>query len=241
MSGAKLKLYGVPVSQPVRSVMWACMAKGLDFDLQMTMPGARKGTRSKAFKKINPYSYTVPAIDDGGYTLGESAAILAYLADKHGWDDLYPRDPQARGRIDQYLHWHHRNTREITIRLFAPVMRPDLKIPASVVAEGRKVVQGVMVSIERFLAATGAFLCGPQPTLADIACYCEVGQCAADFCALWDFAEMPNIRRWMAAMRQFAGHDQAHEGLAMFAPNIREAVKAAREAEAAGSNNQSKL
>ena len=51
----KLKLYGVPVSQPVRAVMWACLAKGLPFDFEMTMPGARKGTRSEAFRKINPY------------------------------------------------------------------------------------------------------------------------------------------------------------------------------------------
>ena len=34
-----------------------------------------------------------------------------YLADKHGWSDLYPQDPLARARINEYLHFHHRNTR----------------------------------------------------------------------------------------------------------------------------------
>ena len=230
----KLKLYGVPVSQPVRAVMWACLAKGLPFDFEMTMPGARKGTRSEAFRKINPYGFTVPAIQDGDFTLGESHAILVYLANKHGWDDLYPCDPRSRARVDQYLHWHHRNTREITIRLFAPVMRPDLKIPADMVAQGAKVVHGVMSSIEGFLGATGAFLCGPAVTIADLACYTEVGQCTDDFCALWPLGEdkYPNICRWIAAMRQYAAHDEAHEGLAAFAPNIREAVRAANEAKA---------
>ena len=112
--------------------------------------------------------------------------------------------------------------------------RPDLKIPADVVAQGAKVVQAVMSSIEGFLGATGAYLCGPTLTIADLACYTEVGQCTEDFCALWQFGEdkYPNICRWLAAMRRYEGHDQAHEGLAAFAPNIREAVRAANDAKA---------
>ena len=168
----------------------------------------------------------MPAIDDHGFTLSESHAILTYLANKHGWSDLYPSDPSARALVDRYLHWHHRNTREITIRLFAPVVRPDLKIPDYVVKEGKAVVTAVMSSIERFLATTGAYLCGSTPTIADIACYCEVAQCTDDFCGLWDFSDLPNIRRWLEAMKQLPGHDKAHEGLRAFAPNIREAVKA---------------
>ena len=127
----------------------------------------------------------------------------------------------------------------ITLILISHVTthRPDLKIPADVVAQGAKVVQAVMSSIEGFLGATGAYICGPTLTIADLACYAEVGQCTEDFCALWQFDEgkYPNICRWLAAMRRYEGHDEAHEGLAAFAPNIREAVRAANDAKAKAS------
>ena len=48
----------------------------------------------------------------GEYNLGESAAIVVYLADTFGIDShWYPKNIQNRGRINAYLHWHHTNTR----------------------------------------------------------------------------------------------------------------------------------
>ncbi len=64
----------------------------------------------------------------------------------------------------RYLHWHHRNTREITLRLFAPLVRPDLKIPADEVARGPAVVSKVFTY---WLLYRGAWsLCSARPTEA---------------------------------------------------------------------------
>jgi glutathione S-transferase len=65
------------------------------------------------------------------------AAIAVYLCEVFGWNDMYPagagREHVAkRAAINQWLHWHHRNSRDLTVGFFAPLLRPDLKIPPAV-------------------------------------------------------------------------------------------------------------
>src|SRR5918992_1269611 len=38
-------------------------------------------------------------------TLGESCAIMAYLCNKHGLDELYPRDPGERAMVDNAMFY----------------------------------------------------------------------------------------------------------------------------------------
>ncbi len=46
---------------------------------------------------------TIPFLDDDGYELGESNAILRYLANREGRTDLYPSEPAARAAVDWAL------------------------------------------------------------------------------------------------------------------------------------------
>ena len=129
-----LRLYGVEGSQPVRSVLWLLQMKEIPYELVRVVPGHAKGTRDPAFIVRNPTG-TVPFLEDPdtGVALAEGAAILTYLANKHGVTDLYPADPKQRAPVDEYLHWHHSNTRSISGGFFAPVVRQDLKSPPGVV------------------------------------------------------------------------------------------------------------
>ena len=72
-----LKLYGLPLSQPTRAVIWALNWKGLKYELITIMPGSREknGSRSEEYLRICP-SGNIPAIDDDGFVLYESNAIL---------------------------------------------------------------------------------------------------------------------------------------------------------------------
>jgi glutathione S-transferase len=45
----------------------------------------------------------VPTLDDDGLVLAESNAILRYLAQREGRDDLYPVAPAERARVDEFL------------------------------------------------------------------------------------------------------------------------------------------
>jgi glutathione S-transferase len=51
---------------------------------------------------IHPFDL-VPTLIDGEFKVTESNTALRYLADREGRDDLYPRDPVRRARIDQLL------------------------------------------------------------------------------------------------------------------------------------------
>ena len=45
---------------------------------------------------------------EGDFKLFESHAILRYLAETKGASpDWYPKNPQKRAIVDQYLDWHH--------------------------------------------------------------------------------------------------------------------------------------
>ena len=103
MVTASIRLHGVPLSQPFRSVAWAMLQKRVPFDVSIVVPGASKpknGSRNEAFLKINPTG-SIPMLTDtsSGISLFESPAILTYLAERHGWDDLLPRDLALRSRV----------------------------------------------------------------------------------------------------------------------------------------------
>ena len=115
-----LTLYGVPFSQPVRAVMWLMLFKRLPFEIVMINPGSKgdNGSRNPNYLAKNPGG-TIPTIEesDTGFTLGEAHAIMTYLSRKHGWTDVYSEDDRVRARIDQYLHYHHRNIRDTSLGL----------------------------------------------------------------------------------------------------------------------------
>ena len=81
-----LKIYGVPNSQPVRAVVWVCLIKRLPFEFLMTSQNVT-AKQSEYLVNVNPRG-TIPAIDDDGFVLWESNAILIYLAEKHGWPNF---------------------------------------------------------------------------------------------------------------------------------------------------------
>ncbi|XP_064402794.1 glutathione S-transferase theta-1-like [Halichondria panicea] len=64
---------------------------------------------NEAFAAINP-NKRIPAIDDNGFILTESTAILRYLAVKHKVaDHWYPTALQDRARVDKALSFFPQN------------------------------------------------------------------------------------------------------------------------------------
>ena len=213
-----LKIYGVPNSQPVRAVVWTCLMQGLPFEFIMTSQN-RAAKQPGYLAAVNPRG-TIPAIDDDGFVLWESHAILIYLCEKHGWNSLWPDDVPGRALINQYLHFHHRNVRELVVQwsrsLWPSVFDvadpdeawfrrntfPGLANNAAVVDDALKIVDG-MLGVHPFIA-------GERMTLADISAYEELGQNQPAYANCTDYQPFPNIRRWLQWMAEVPYHEEAH-------------------------------
>jgi glutathione S-transferase len=210
-------LYGVPFSQPVRAVMWLMLYKRLPFEMVLINPGSQgdTGSRNPAYLAKNPGG-TIPTIEerDTGFVLGEAHAIMCYLSNKHGWDDVYPTDSRRRAKVDWYLHYHHRNIREASVGLVAPKIRKDLHISEATQQAARATLTNALHALESGWLAESHYLTGAQLTLADFAAYVEIGQLQPGFTNVYDFAPFPNVRRWLEQMKQVEGHDDVHVVLA---------------------------
>ena len=210
-------VYGVPFSQPVRAVMWLMLYQDTPFEMRLTNPGSKgdNGSRNPAFLAKNPAG-TIPTLEepDSGYVLAEAHAIMAYLCNKHGWHDVYPTDPQARGTIDWYLNYHHRNVRDASIGLVAPKIRKDLDIPEFVQTSARNTLTAALGALENGWLSERQYLTGANVTIADFAAYVEIGQLQPGFTNVYDFSPFPNVQRWLNDMKAVKAHDEVHVVLA---------------------------
>jgi len=211
-----LIIYGVPFSQPVRAVLWLLMLKKEAFELVLTNPGSSGpgGSRHSDFLLKNPGG-TIPCLEEPetGFTLGEAHAIMTYLAQKNAWNDVYPTDLRIRGRIDAFLHFHHRNFREASVGLVAPKVRKDLNIPETIQASAHRSLSAALKMLDGSVLSNAQFLVGDAMTLADLAAYVEIGQLQPEFTNVFDFSGYPNVQRWMSDMKGVDGHDDVHVAL----------------------------
>jgi glutathione S-transferase len=98
-----ITLYEMHVSPHARKVR--LLASELNIALAKVQVDPRTGeTRSAGFLAKNPNG-RVPALDDDGFMLWESPAILKYLAAKHPERGLAGSGPKAQALIDQWICW----------------------------------------------------------------------------------------------------------------------------------------
>jgi glutathione S-transferase len=117
-----------------------------------------------AFKKISPFRQ-VPVIDDDGFVVAESAAVVLYLAEKAG--KLIPSDVQGRTRVVQWC-FAAVGTVEPTLVSMDVIDIFDRKgVAHEVKAEVRKLAARWFVDVERRLEGREWIACADF-TVADI-------------------------------------------------------------------------
>ena len=99
MKSNKLSLYIDYASQPSRAIIAFCNINSIPHEVKEIR--ISKGQHREAeFLQINPNGY-LPAIDDAGFKLSESHAILRYLAQtRRVASHWYPHDLQQRAIVD---------------------------------------------------------------------------------------------------------------------------------------------
>jgi len=160
-----ITIYGRANSSNVRKVLWLAEELGLDIDRRDYGRGYAP-TDTPEFKALNPNA-KVPVIDEDGFILWESHAILRYLAGKYG-PDWYPADLRARAIVDQWMEWIGTELHEPVRRIFFALHVQPGSDPQCIPQCERDSAQACSV-LDAHLQKTDAFVAGAQPTIADCA------------------------------------------------------------------------
>lgn len=187
-----MKLHDVPLSGNSYKVRLFLHLLGLPAELVGI--DLRNGEQKRpAFLAINPRGQ-VPALEDGDYRLGDSQAILVYLARRYADSSWYPLDAETQGRI---AHWLSFAANEIQhgaaeARIIQVFRRPgDLAAAQSKARQALELLDGVLRE-QDWLAATA------QPTIADIAVYPYVAMAGEGGV---DPSVYPSVQAWLERVR----------------------------------------
>ena len=98
-----LKIYAFPPSPRSFKVLWAANHLGIDYELRL-VDFTKNAQRAPEFVALNPNG-RAPAIDDGGYVLWESNAIVEYLASLKPQSGVMPQETRAQLAVRKWLFW----------------------------------------------------------------------------------------------------------------------------------------
>ncbi len=192
-----LRIYWSPLSSPANKVRHC--ANALELAYETVTVNLREGEhRTPEYRTIHPFG-KVPAIDDDGYRLFESNAIIKYLCRKHE-SALYPTEIQSQGRVDAWC--------DFVASLFVPafgriyfnrVLAPMLGLAVSEksLSDGLRFVGGYLPVIEQRLA-TAPYIAGETMTIADLALLNALDPSEVSEI---DLSPYPKMGEWRAALR----------------------------------------
>lgn len=161
-----MKLYGTGYSPYVRKVLVALAEKGQSADhipLFFHDPDA-------AFQAASPLG-KIPAIDDDGYLLADSSAILFYLEAKYPTPALLPSEPKALGRAIWFDKFGDTELFPVLIAPFANrVVKPKLLGQPGDEAAVTKALTKDLPKLFDYLESqiAGPYLVGDAFSIADI-------------------------------------------------------------------------
>jgi len=96
-------IYGFPFSPYVRSVALALQIKDVPYRQHyIDLRPVEGGLGSAGHRALHPFA-RVPILEDDGFRIYETQAIVRYLDAKYPQPPLQPSEPQAIGRMSQML------------------------------------------------------------------------------------------------------------------------------------------
>jgi glutathione S-transferase len=160
-------LWGRANSSNVMKVVWLLEELGLPYK-RIDVGGPFGRTHTPDYVAMNPNGL-VPTLQEDGFTLWESNAILRYLcAANTPGSALWPDDPKARANIDHWMDWQQTTVGPPLGIVFTGLVRtpPEERnmgaIEAAVLSAGK-----CWSMLDRQLAHH-PYVAGPAFTLADI-------------------------------------------------------------------------
>jgi glutathione S-transferase len=160
--------------------------------------GAFGVVNTPEYRRLNPNSL-VPTIEDDGFVLWESNAIVRYLARKHGHGGLCPNDASRAALAEQWMDWQVSTLWPAIRPLFLGIVRTpaDQRDPPALEAARQKTAETLRI-LDAHLQSH-AYVAGDAFTMGDI----PVGATAWRWMALpIERPELPNLQRWFDSLAQ---------------------------------------
>jgi len=192
-----LTIWGRLNSHNVKKVAWLAVEAGIAHERHDI--GGQFGF-TDAYLAMNP-NRLIPTIEDDGFVLWESNAILRYLAAQYA-PQLWPADPQARALADRWMDWQFGYAdaqRDAFLHLVR--LAPADRDPAAVVVSARRA--GEMMAILDAELAERPWLSGDAFGIGDI----PMGVYVHSWYTLGiERPERPHVAAWYARLRERPGY-----------------------------------
>ncbi|XDV21416.1 hypothetical protein PO909_026516 [Leuciscus waleckii] len=207
-----VKAYLDLVSQPCRAVLIFLKDNKIPHTVESI--AIQKGQhKTPEFIKLNPMQ-KLPVLEDNGFVLTESDAILKYLATAYNVPDhWYPKPPEKRARVDEYTAWHHENTHmHISSVFLHEFLLPRMGLPnPEMLEKALSDLDGTLDKLENMFLKRQAFLCSDDISLADLLAVCELMQ---PLCGGRDILKnRPKLLSWRSRVQSSLSDsfDEAHD------------------------------
>lgn len=161
-----ITIHHSPMSRSTR-VVWFCEEIGLAYRLQ-TVEMFSDAMKRPEYLAVNPLG-KVPAIEDDGFVLWETSAILQYLDAKYGEGRLIPAPGTQAGALT--IQWLDYGENPLTVIMgeiaaHSGPMPEDRRIPA-LVDRGREIAPEIVNVVEQALGGQ-QWILGDNFSAADI-------------------------------------------------------------------------
>ncbi|NEX64742.1 glutathione S-transferase family protein [Noviherbaspirillum galbum] len=192
-----ITIYGNADSVNVQKVLWCCEEAEIAY--RRIDAGRHFGVVDTAeFRRLNPNGL-VPTIEDAGYVVWESNAIVRYLAAKYSSGQLWPHEARQRADADRWMDWANSTLWPSLLPLFRAYMRtPHDQRDYGRIEQHVIQAQSTMSILDGHLAGQ-PYVGGSVFSMGDIA----VG------CAAWRWFALPiaraplaNLERWFQRLAE---------------------------------------
>jgi glutathione S-transferase len=165
-----MKLYGHPLSSCTRKALTVAAEKAGVLELELVLVDVMTGEHKQpAHLARHPFG-VVPVLDDDGFVMFESRAIIRYLDTRLPGPSLVPASLQARARMDQWLSVDQSYVApHIRTLAIHRILRKHQGLPMdeAAMAEAERGLVDAFSVIDRALAGD-RYLAGDTFSLADI-------------------------------------------------------------------------
>ena len=163
-----LKLHYNPLSTFSRRVLIAFAEKQVPHQLVVVDMAARRH-REQPYLSLNPYG-RVPTLEEDGFVLFESTAILNYLEATRPAPPLVPADARGRALVDMHMKLCDLQlTRHAGTIIFPKRFLPKERWNAAAMAEAKAEIEKHLAILDKQLAGK-TYLVAEQFSLAEV-CY----------------------------------------------------------------------